>query len=78
MTSPGWGVGSVPPATARTAAAASTRPAPQPEQDPDAGRAVCFRIASICAGVSEGFADFMSAATPATCGAAIEVPCIQP
>ena len=51
-------------------------PAPQPpEQVPGKGRVVFFNVVSICAGVSAvGEALIINAATPATCGVAIEVP----
>ncbi len=51
-------------------------PAPQPPlQVPGSGRAVFFSVVSICAGVSVvGEAAIINAATPATCGVAIEVP----
>ena len=41
-----------------------------------AGKAVTlfWRYDNTCAGVAAGFTDLMSAATPATCGVAIEVP----
>ncbi|ATB57524.1 hypothetical protein CKU38_00995 [Xanthomonas citri pv. fuscans] len=59
-----------------TAPAALTMPAPQPpEQAPGNGRAVFFSSVSTAAGVSGRLAtDCTSATTPATCGAAIEVP----
>ena len=51
-------------------------PAPHPpEHVPGNGRAVFFRMVSTCAGVSgDGAADCINATTPATCGAAIDVP----
>src|SRR5690554_4516074 len=74
--SPGPGSGSPPPMTAATAAWALMMPAPQPpEHEPGNVRAVLLRIDSTWAGVSgEEAADCISATTPATCGAAIEVP----
>src|SRR5690606_18086613 len=68
--------GPLPPMAAATAASASTMPAPQPPlQLPGSGRAVCLSTASTWAGVSGvGAAACISATTPATCGAAIEVP----
>ncbi len=59
-----------------TAPAALTMPAPQPpEQAPGNGRAVFFNSVSTAAGVNgRDAADCTSATTPATCGAAIEVP----
>ena len=61
---------------ADTAALASMMPAPQPpEHDPGSGRAVLLMMLSTCAGLSGlGATDCISATTPATCGAAIEVP----
>src|ERR1044072_6537581 len=64
-----------PPLTAATVFAASARPAPQPpEQAPGSGRALFLMAVSICAGVSEEFADFTSATRPAMCGVAMLVP----
>ncbi|MNW00761.1 hypothetical protein D3C71_1962980 [compost metagenome] len=70
------GLGLVPPSAAVTAASASTMPAPQPpEQAPGNGRAVLLSRLSMAAGLSAaGATDWISATTPATCGAAIEVP----
>src|ERR1041385_5035845 len=60
-----------PPLTAATFWAASARPAPQPpEQAPGSGRALFLMAVSICAGVSDEFADFTSATRPAMCGVA--------
>ncbi len=65
----------VPPLTAWTVLAASARPAPQPpEQVPGRARALALMADSIWAGVRAEFADFSSAARPATCGVAMLVP----
>ncbi len=65
-----------PPPAAATAALASTMPAPHPpEQLPGSARAVSLRICSTCAGLRvPPAAACISATTPATCGAAMEVP----
>src|SRR6478752_4626247 len=63
------------PLTACTVLAASARPAPQPpEQEPGRARALFLMAVSICAGVSEELADFISATRPAMCGVAMLVP----
>ena len=71
---PGFGL--VPPSAAVTAASASTMPAPHPPlHAPGNARAVFFSNVSIAAGVNAvGATDCTSATTPATCGAAIDVP----
>src|ERR1044072_3953670 len=57
------------PLTACTVLAASARPAPQPpEHAPGRARALDLIADSIWAGVSEEFADFISATRPAMCG----------
>ena len=68
--------GGVPPCAATTAPSALAMPAPHPpEHVPGNWRAVLFRRLSTCAGVSgDGAAACISATTPATCGAAIDVP----
>jgi len=66
------------PAADLTAAAASTTPAEQPGQLADGIRAVLIRAALTCAGVSLGLTDNINAATPEICGAAIEVPAMEP
>ena len=53
-----------------TAALAFTMPLPHRLQGPGKGRVVDFNRASTWSGVSAGLADSISAATPATCGAA--------
>ena len=64
-----------PPVTACTVLAASARPAPQPpEHVPGRARGLVLIADSIWAGVSAEFADFISAARPAMCGAAMLVP----
>src|SRR5690606_21734844 len=72
--SPSPGPGPPPPPAAATAAAASTMPTPQPEQLAGKGRAVLFSRLSTPSGVSALFTLSTSAATPATCGAAMDVP----
>src|SRR4051794_36734175 len=62
--------------TELTAASALTSPAPQSTKQPAIGRADFLMTASIWAGDRSGFADFIRAATLATCGADIEVPSI--
>ncbi|CAM5464171.1 hypothetical protein SVIOM342S_08496 [Streptomyces violaceorubidus] len=63
------------PLTAGTVLAASARPAPQPpEQEPGSARALVLMADSIWAGLSEEFADFISATRPAMCGVAMLVP----
>ena len=56
------------------AAVASTMPVPHCEQVPGKARAVLFSLASMSSGVSALLRASISAATPATCGVAIEVP----
>src|SRR5690554_3598788 len=65
-----------PPPAASTAALALTMPAPIGCEGVDGNaRAVLLIRASTCAGVLAGLdTDWISATTPATCGAAIEVP----
>lgn len=61
--------------TALTAAVALTMPLPQPTaQALGKARAVVFSSTSTSSGVKVGLRASISAATPATCGAAIEVP----
>src|SRR5690349_685538 len=61
--------------TAFTVLVASARPAPQPpEQVPGSGRELVLIRSLTWAGVSDGFFAISSAARPATCGAAIDVP----
>jgi hypothetical protein len=59
-----------------TAANASSRPAPESRSIPDASmsRAVDLNTVRICAGPSNGLADFTKAAIAAACGAAADVP----
>jgi hypothetical protein len=76
----GGGVGPLPPpaivAAAPTAAAASTRPKPAAVSKPAGPRSTAVIASSepISTGGSAGAAERMSAATPATCGAAMLVP----
>src|SRR5688500_5410427 len=67
--------GGVVPPMAFTVLVASARPEPQPpEQVPASGRAFVLIRFLTSAGVSDGFFATISAARPAMCGAAIDVP----
>ena len=57
-----------------TASVASSRPVPQPEQLAGKLRTLLRSRLSVCSTVSAGLRAIISAATPATCGVAIEVP----
>jgi hypothetical protein len=59
---------------ASMAAAALTMPAPQPEQFVGKGLAELVNLLATSSGDKLGFFDSINATTPATCGAAIEVP----
>jgi hypothetical protein len=66
----------LPPSAAVTPALASSRPQPKIESQPAAPRssADCFSMLITLAGVSDGFAENISAATPAVSGAENDVP----
>ena len=59
---------------AANAADASTIPVPQPEHEAGKARALPLIAASISSGVALGLTWYNNAATPATCGVAMEVP----
>ncbi len=63
-------------ATAATASKALTTPQPVPVSQPGMLRslAVSLMLCPTSSGVSAGFTDSITAATPATCGAAADVP----
>src|SRR5271166_6381179 len=70
-----WGAGGY--GVAASAFAAFKRPAPSWSQPPHISSALACRMLAICAGVMPGSMLIINPATPATCGAAMDVPEIK-